>query len=375
MVSSSSKTLKTIQCSNNGQINPKENNSIECQIGYSLDLFLNQLKPSIIVDSLTKFNEELYLNELNSKYRSFDSIWGIRFNFESISNYPWNKDENYLKLFDIKYGYDRSIYDFIPKPWLFNYIEQIHKLTIEQIIQMKKPISSSNIYWINQENIYSFLNKSSYVRSPILWLNSNCKTLSKRTEYINELMKYIDVDNYGNCGKNILTLPEHIVQIQDSENKILKDRANYDWEKGKLALANDYLFTIAFENTFDYDYITEKIWHAFITGSVPIYYGAPNIYDWLPCEDDCFIDLTKFKTPKQAALFIRNIAQNKTLYLNYHLWRNKTINQKFKKIIQYFQKMDNYNLECLLCYSSHQVKLGFNKQSVINKLKQTISTF
>ncbi len=37
--------------------------------------------------------------------------------------------------------------------------------------------------------------------------------------------------------------------------------------------------------------------------------------------------------------------------------------------------MDNYNLECLLCYSSHQVKLGFNKQSVINKLKQTISTF
>jgi hypothetical protein len=207
-------------------------------------------------------------------------------------------------------------------------------------------------------------------------MNTNCQTLSKRTEYINQLMKYIEIDNYGNCGNNILPLPDHIIQIQQSENKNLKDRGNYNWEKGKLSLSNDYLFTIAFENTFDHDYITEKIWHAFITGSIPIYYGAPNIYDWLPCENnDCFIDLTKFQTPKHAADFIRNIAQNKTLYLNYHLWRNKPIKKQFLNMIHYFQKMDNYSLECILCYVSDQVKRGYKKDLVIKQLKQTIGTF
>ena len=31
------------------------------------------------------------------------------------------------------------------------------------------------------------------------------------------------------------------------------------------------------ENSVSRDYVTEKLWHAYEGGCVPIYYGAPNI--------------------------------------------------------------------------------------------------
>ncbi|CAF1392736.1 unnamed protein product, partial [Rotaria sordida] len=132
-----------------------------------------------------------------------------------------------------------------------------------------------------------------------------------------------NVDNYGTCGNNIRSLPEHIVEIQRSINRDLKNRGSYNWEAGKLTLSSEYLFTIAIENSLGYDYITEKLWHPLVAGSVPIYLGAPNVEDWLPCETNCIIDLRKFKTPKDAALYVKNIATNRTLYESYHQWRNE----------------------------------------------------
>ena len=38
----------------------------------------------------------------------------------------------------------------------------------------------------------------------------------------------------------------------------------------------------AMENSLAKDYVSEKLWHAFRAGCVPIYYGAPNIIDFLP---------------------------------------------------------------------------------------------
>ena len=104
-------------------------------------------------------------------------------------------------------------------------------------------------------------NNSSQVTAPILWMNTNCHTASKRTEYMFELMKYIAVDNYGNCGTKILSLPADIINIQKSIHRDLKDRSTYNWEAGKLALSSRYLFTIAIENSINHDYITEKLWH------------------------------------------------------------------------------------------------------------------
>lgn len=206
-------------------------------------------------------------------------------------------------------------------------------------------------------------------------MNSNCHTPSKRTEYVHELMKYIDVDNYGTCGEKILPLPEHIIQIQNSQNKHLKDRGAYRWEQGKLTLIKDYLFTIAIENSLAHDYISEKLWHPLVTGSIPIYLGATNIDDWLPCQTDCIIDLRKFSNAKEAALFIKTVAQNETLYQSYHLWRKEPLKKDFQNMINYFQNMSNYSLDCMMCYMADQASRGENKEKIKGQLRTIVGSF
>lgn len=188
-------------------------------------------------------------------------------------------------------------------------------------------------------------------------------------------MNYIDVDNYGNCGRNIRELPESIVEIQQSRNQDLKNRGSYRWLEGKLALTKNYLFTIAIENSIDYDYITEKLWHPFVVGSIPIYFGAPNIDDWLPCENDCIIDLRRFSTPKHAAEYIIQVATNKTLYESFHRWRTEPIRPKFKKILDYFDQMKNYDLSCMICDASHRIRQGESIESIKNQVKTKIVQF
>lgn len=52
----------------------------------------------------------------------------------------------------------------------------------------------------------------------------------------------------------------------------------------KIKLFSQYKFVLAFENNNVTDYVTEKLPHAFLSGALPIYMGAPNIDDWLPGE-------------------------------------------------------------------------------------------
>ncbi|CAF3922440.1 unnamed protein product [Rotaria sordida] len=184
-----------------------------------------------------------------------------------------------------------------------------------------------------------------------------------------------NVDNYGTCGNNIRSLPEHIVEIQRSINRDLKNRGSYNWEAGKLTLSSEYLFTIAIENSLGYDYITEKLWHPLVAGSVPIYLGAPNVEDWLPCETNCIIDLRKFKTPKDAALYVKNIATNRTLYESYHQWRNEPVRKKFQDMLNYFQNIGDYSLDCMLCHMSNRVGQGENSTEIKRRLKTTIGHF
>lgn len=59
-----------------------------------------------------------------------------------------------------------------------------------------------------------------------------------------------------------------------------------------------YSFALCYENMAMSGYITEKIFDALFSGCVPIYWGAPNISDFIPA--DCFIDRREFSTCAEA---------------------------------------------------------------------------
>lgn len=72
----------------------------------------------------------------------------------------------------------------------------------------------------------------------------------------------------------------------------------------KADALDDYMFSIAVENSQDPGYITEKLTDCFITGTVPLYSGAPNV--------DCFYASKGFLpidvwSPEAVVIFIRDV--------------------------------------------------------------------
>ncbi|CAF1098741.1 unnamed protein product [Didymodactylos carnosus] len=380
-------TMNDVMCTREGKkVAEHQNADIHCKSSHSLNLFRNAMKnqssysyPSVIIEGLTKITDELWINVL-SKYRSHDTMWGMLFNGESIAYYPWAGDYKKIRLFDITMGYDRSLYDIATPGYVLEYAQMIikkpkrflHVSRMKTLIYPKNTSTGSrpwNSVLENKNKMYT--SRKTYVTAPIMWMNSNCQTPSNRTEYMTELMKYIDVDNWGECLSNKKALPPHIVKIQGGESK---ERDKLNWKDGKMALASEYLFTIAIENSLTHDYVTEKLWQPLVAGSVPIYLGAPNIDEWLPCEN-CIIDLRKFKTPQDAAKFLNRVAENKTLYETYHQWRSRQVTKHFQNLLSYFNYTEDYSLDCIVCHMAHRADAQVNPYEIKRQFLTYLNPF
>ena len=96
----------------------------------------------------------------------------------------------------------------------------------------------------------------------------------------------------------------------------------------KKRILKNYKFSICFENSKNYDgWITEKIFHCFFSGCVPIYYGASNICDIIP--KNCYIDYRNFKNNEELTNFLENMSnktyQNHIKSIKKYLTSNKFI--------------------------------------------------
>lgn len=84
--------------------------------------------------------------------------------------------------------------------------------------------------------------------------------------------------------------------------------------KSKKEIYKKYKFAICYENARNIPgYITEKIFDCFFAGCVPVYWGAPNITDYIP--EDTFIDRRNFKTYEELYGYLNNISDRE--YINY----------------------------------------------------------
>lgn len=92
------------------------------------------------------------------------------------------------------------------------------------------------------------------------WFVSHCTTISRREMYVAdlkaELTKYdLMVDTFGMCGN------KHCPKFSDACSKMLQ---------------KEYYFYLSFENSFDEDYVTEKLLHGLLNFAVPIVYGGAD---------------------------------------------------------------------------------------------------
>ncbi|KAH8248844.1 hypothetical protein KR032_003678 [Drosophila birchii] len=160
----------------------------------------------------------------------------------------------------------------------------------------------------------------------IVFLQSDCDTMSGREDYVKELMKYMQVDSFGGCLKN-KELPERQVNLN-------KDYLNNLYSPEVLKFLSTYKYMIAIENAACPDYITEKFWRPLIMGVVPIYFGSPTIkvscffmmhiylkknrifQDWEP-NNKSAIYVNDFPNSRALAEYLTKLAENKTEYDSY----------------------------------------------------------
>lgn len=124
---------------------------------------------------------------------------------------------------------------------------------------------------------------------------SNPKAI-ERIEFYNKLSMYKSVASGGKFLNNI----GHPIQT-GVENKL-------NWMR-------NYKFSITFENSSYLGYTTEKLMHALITDTIPIYWGNPLV--GLDFNPKAFINCHDFNSFDEVIELVKEIDQDESLYREY----------------------------------------------------------
>jgi hypothetical protein len=138
----------------------------------------------------------------------------------------------------------------------------------------------------------------------------------------NEKKLITNISGFKSSNKKNELYSERLKTIKFLEKKYIDsfdlygrgwDGKRYPSYKGaiddKLEVLSKYKFSLCYENmTNCRGYVTEKIFDCFYANTVPIYWGATNIQDYIPKE--CFIDRRNFDTNEELMNFVLNVNKN-----------------------------------------------------------------
>jgi hypothetical protein len=149
----------------------------------------------------------------------------------------------------------------------------------------------------------------------------------------------------------------------------LQSEGSYEFKQN---VSQQYAFHLAFENLPLDDYVTEKFFQPFKygehcrvslgiathfsclrcdTGTLPIYWGAPNIADFAPGPNS-FINAMDFAGPDELVAHVKKVHSDRALYESYFEWRKQGLSRRFYKMAEFNFGTKNHrpaNWRCRLC--------------------------
>lgn len=137
-----------------------------------------------------------------------------------------------------------------------------------------------------------------------VFMANNCESRNNREKVIQDLQRLANdrlrIESVSSCVHNAEIPPG-------------------SFRTDKKSVMNKYLFYFAFENQCYSDYITEKLWGPMEAGTLPVYFGAPNVLEHVPKHSIIHID--EFADTPSLFRYLEQVASNHTLYDSYHAWR------------------------------------------------------
>ncbi|CAD6245484.1 unnamed protein product [Miscanthus lutarioriparius] len=150
---------------------------------------------------------------------------------------------------------------------------------------------------------------------------SNCGARNFRLQAL-EMLENLDVkiDSYGSCHRN------------------------RDGKVDKVDTLKRYRFSLAFENSNEEDYVTEKFFQSLVAGSIPVIVGAPNIQEFSPGEG-AILHIKELDDVASVAKTMKNIASNPDAFNQSLRWKYDGPSDSFKALID----MAAVHSSCRLC--------------------------
>ncbi|MUP46865.1 hypothetical protein E0K83_14060 [Gramella sp. BOM4] len=166
------------------------------------------------------------------------------------------------------------------------------------------------------------------------FIYSNNQANPIRDQFFHSLNEYKKISSPGKHLNNV--------------NIEIGGRYASDWMFSKIDFQSKCKFTIAFENSSSPGYTTEKIMHAFLAGTIPIYWGNPKVN--LDFNPEAFINYHDFNNLQELKSEVIRVDQDKELYeeiMKKPVFRNNMMPENLKKerLIEFLQSILNQNLE------------------------------
>ncbi|CAN6483887.1 unnamed protein product [Victoria cruziana] len=150
---------------------------------------------------------------------------------------------------------------------------------------------------------------------------SNCGARNFRLEALNMLGKSnISIDSYGGCHRN------------------------RDGNVDKVETLKKYKFSLAFENSNEEDYVTEKFFQSLVAGTIPVVIGAPNIVDFSPALNS-ILHIRALDDVPSVAKTMQYLAENPRAYNESLRWKFEGPSDSFKALVD----MAAVHSSCRLC--------------------------
>ena len=168
-----------------------------------------------------------------------------------------------------------------------------------------------------------------------VFIARNCASRSGRENWVRELSRRIGVDSTSSC---------------------LRTRS---WplcggtKCSKIAVLKQYPFYLAFENSIEEDYVTEKVFEGLEAGVLPVYLGAPNIANFVP--RNSIVDASKFQDPDDLAAYLQRLLDTPDEYRSHFQWKNEPLSADFQHRFHFL----NLHSDCRLCRWAFSRKFGF----------------
>lgn len=145
---------------------------------------------------------------------------------------------------------------------------------------------------------------------------------TRRLEAVEFFSRFDEVDLYGpgwekasfRVGKTLMPFTLRRLQhsmltqwqrVSPDARLVAARRAWRGVARSKSATLGGYDFAVCFENMTLNGWITEKIFDCFFAGTVPVYWGAPEIGEVIP--EACFIDMRQFEGFQDLRHFLKSL--------------------------------------------------------------------